>query len=95
MGSCVMDAMEGRKVITVDIPGAFLQSDWPQDVYPCYIMFKGIMVGMICEIDQTYIDKIIWSKDQKKKFYTVNSLRLYTNITWSYHLLYKAIQTLN
>ena len=24
MGLCVMDAMEGRKVITVNIPGAFL-----------------------------------------------------------------------
>ena len=27
MGSCLMDAMDGRKVITVDIPGAFLQGD--------------------------------------------------------------------
>ena len=26
MGSCVMDAMKGRKMITVDIPGAFLQA---------------------------------------------------------------------
>ena len=29
MSSCVMDAMDGRKVITVNIPGAFLQGDWP------------------------------------------------------------------
>ena len=27
MGSCVMDTMERRKLITVDIPGAFLQGD--------------------------------------------------------------------
>ena len=27
MGSCVINAMEGRRVITVDIPGAFLQGD--------------------------------------------------------------------
>ena len=27
MGSCVMDAIEGRKVITVNIPGVFLQGD--------------------------------------------------------------------
>ena len=27
MGSCLMDTMDGRKVITVDIPGAFLQGD--------------------------------------------------------------------
>ena len=29
MCSCLMDAMDDRKVITVDIPGTFLQSDWP------------------------------------------------------------------
>ena len=62
MGSCVMDAMEGRKVITVDTPGAFLQGNWPQDEHPGYIMFKRIMVNMICEIDPTYINKIVWIK---------------------------------
>ena len=63
-----MDAMEDRKVIIVDIPGAFLQDNWQQDKHTGYIMFEGIMVDMICEIDPTHIDKIIWSKDQKKKF---------------------------
>ena len=29
MGSCLMDAMDGSKVITIDIPGAFLHEDWP------------------------------------------------------------------
>ena len=28
MGSCLMDAMDDRKVITVDIPGTFLQGEW-------------------------------------------------------------------
>ena len=27
MGSCVMDALDDRRVITVDIPGAFLQGE--------------------------------------------------------------------
>ena len=67
-----MDAIDDRKVITVDIPGAFLQGNWPQDKNPGYIMFEGIMVDMICEINPTFIDKIIWSKDRKKKFYTVD-----------------------
>ena len=66
MGSCVMDTMEGRKVITVDIPGAFLQGDWPPNKHPGYIMFEGIMVDMICKIDPTCLDRIIWSKDHKK-----------------------------
>ena len=41
MGSCVMDALDDRKILTVDIPNAFLQGDWPQDKYPGYIMFRG------------------------------------------------------
>ena len=55
-------------MITVNISGAFLQGDWSQDEHPGYIMFEGIMVDMICEIDLSYHDKIIWSKDRKKKF---------------------------
>ena len=31
MGSYVMDALDDRKVITVDIHGAFLHREWPQD----------------------------------------------------------------
>ena len=31
-------------------------------------MFEGIMVDMIYEIDPTYHDKIIWTKDRKTKF---------------------------
>ena len=54
--------MDDRKAITVDIPGAFLQGKWPQDEHPGYIMFEGIMVDMICEIDPSYHNMIIWSK---------------------------------
>ena len=68
IGLCLMDAMGGRKLTTVNIPGAFLKGDWPQDEHPGYIMFKGIMVNIICKIDPSYHDKIIWSKDRKKKF---------------------------
>ena len=68
MGSCLMDAMNNRKVITVDIPGAFLQGNWPQDEHPGYIMFEGIMVNMIFKINPSYLDEIILSKDCKKKF---------------------------
>ena len=31
-------------------------------------MFEGIMVEKICKIDRSYYDKIVWSKDCKKKF---------------------------
>ena len=63
MDSYLMDTTDGRKLITVDIPGAFLQGNWPQDEHPGYIMLEGIIVDMIFEIDPLYHDKIIWSKD--------------------------------
>ena len=39
-GSCLMDVMDKRNVITINIPGTFLQGDWPQDEHPGYIMFE-------------------------------------------------------
>ena len=68
MGSYVIDVMKGRKIITVAIPGAFLQGDWPKEEHPGYIMFEGIMVDMICEINLAFRDMIRWSKDSKHKF---------------------------
>jgi hypothetical protein len=53
MTSCLMDAIEGRRVATCDIPGAFLQADWPAD-RDCYLKFEGAMVSMICDIDPKY-----------------------------------------
>ena len=41
MGSCVMDAMEEHNVITIDIPGAFLQGEWPQDEQPRYTVLRS------------------------------------------------------
>ena len=61
MGLCLMDAIDRRKVLTGNIPGAFVQGNWPQDEHHGYIMFKGIIVDMICEIDPSYHDKVIWS----------------------------------
>ena len=68
IGSFLMDAMDNRKVITVDIQGVFLQGNWPQDKHPGYIMFEGIIVEMICQIGLSCYYKIIWSKDRKTKF---------------------------
>ena len=68
MESCVIDIVEKRKVIIIGIPGVFLKGNWLQDKYPGYIMFEGIMVDMICEINSLLNDMIIWNKDGKKKF---------------------------
>ena len=62
-----MNAMEGCKVVTCNIPGAFLQSDWPEDD-DCYIKFEGLMVDMLCRIDPTYKKKILYTRDGKRKY---------------------------
>jgi hypothetical protein len=68
MTSCLMDAIEGRNVATCDIPGAFLQADWPAD-RDCYLLFEGAMVSMICDIDSKYKNNIVYGKNGRKYVY--------------------------
>jgi hypothetical protein len=63
-----MDAIEGKKVATCVIPGAFLQADWPED-RDCYLKFEGAMVSMICDIDSKYSKNIIRGKNGKIYIY--------------------------
>ena len=65
--SCLVDAIEKRAVAICDIPGAFLQADWPQDE-PCYIRFEGIMVDMICQIEPKYLDNVKHNKRRTRKW---------------------------
>jgi hypothetical protein len=62
MTSCLMDAIEGRKVARCDIPGAFLRANWPAD-RDCYLKFEGAMVSMICDIDPKYRNNIVYGKN--------------------------------
>ena len=67
--SSAMEAMEGWQVLTCDIPGAFLQADWPED-NDCYLKFEGLMVKMICEIDPNCLKYVLINKrTDKQKLY--------------------------
>jgi hypothetical protein len=59
MASCLMDTIDDRKVVTCDIPGAFLQADWPAD-QDCYLKFENVMVDMICQICPKYKNNVIY-----------------------------------
>jgi hypothetical protein len=76
MTSCLMDAVEGRKVAACDIPGAFLQADWPTD-RDCYLKFEGAMVSMICDIDHKYKKNIVHGRNGKKYIYAKLSKAVY------------------
>jgi hypothetical protein len=67
MASCLMDAIDDRKVVTCDIPGAFLQADWPADK-DCFLKFENVMVDMICHIDPKYKKNVIY-RGKKKIIY--------------------------
>ena len=47
--TCLIDAMEKRKVVTVDIPGAFMQSDMVGEV--THMKLEGEMVSILERID--------------------------------------------
>ena len=61
-----MDADEERKVVTCDIPGVFLQANWPKDI-DCHLKFKGVMLDMICDIDPSHKRNLLASKKPEKK----------------------------
>jgi hypothetical protein len=71
MASCLMDAIDERKVVTCDIPGAFLQTDWPADQV-CYLKFENVMVDMICQIDHKYNKNVIRRGNKKFIFAKLN-----------------------
>ena len=64
-----MNAMEVRQVVMCNMPGVFLQADWPED-NDCYLKFEGRMVNMICKIDPSYEKYVLTNKKTgKKKLY--------------------------
>ena len=58
--SCIIDALNERSIITIDIPGAFLQGIWPQDQHLGYLKFEGVMIDMLCQIEPLYQEYIIY-----------------------------------
>jgi hypothetical protein len=56
MLTCVIDAIEGRDVATVDIPGAFMQSEMKGDI--SIMKLEGVMVEVIMILDPKKYKKI-------------------------------------
>ena len=69
MGTCLVNALEGRKVMTVNVPGAFLQANL-EEGEDYYVKFTGEMVKMLCRTDALYCDQIIHDKKGRKYLYS-------------------------
>ena len=60
----LIGAYEGRKHISFDIPGAFLQAEMPDNEL-VLLRFKGKIAEMLGEINENYIQHIQYEKGKK------------------------------
>jgi hypothetical protein len=56
MLTCIIDAIEGRDVATVDLPGAFMQSDMEGTVH---MKLEGVIAEVILKIDPKKYKKFV------------------------------------
>ena len=64
----VIDAYEGRKIISVDIPNAFIQTpvDGDKDGDKIVMKMRGPLVDMLEKLDYSlYHDKVVWERKEK------------------------------
>ena len=84
MMSTLQDAIEERYVVTLDIPGAFLQTDQPDDD-EVVICFTGKMVEWLAKIDpKIHSDKIMINKDGKGILYAKAKKAIYGCVRSAY-----------
>ena len=61
--TAVIDAMEGRNIVVLDVPGAFMQAEIDELVH---VRFTGAMVTLLLEIDnEMYKDYVIEEKGEQ------------------------------
>ena len=61
--TAVIDAMEGRNVVVLDVPGAFMQAEIDELVH---VRFTGAMVTLLLEIDyEMYKDYAVVEKGEQ------------------------------
>ena len=78
MTSDVIDAIEGRSIGTCDIPAAYLNARWPEEI-KSYLRFDGTMLKMLCKIDPSFRDKIV-IKRGKEVLYARIKRALYSTL---------------
>ena len=76
--TAAIDAIENRYVVTADIPGAFLQTDMPEDEDPIYIKFTGSMVTLLEKIDpELYARCTVTTRKGRKILYAKANKAIY------------------
>ena len=72
--SCVIDAQEGRKVATVDIPGAFMHSEMDEVLH---LRLDGPMAELLCKVDKKKYRQYMYYEKKKPVLYVQLMRALY------------------
>ena len=72
--SCAIDAYEKRKVMTVDIPGAYLHCHMDSEEY---VLLEGVLVDLYLKADPIAAGKVTSSSSGTKRLYTRMNKALY------------------
>jgi hypothetical protein len=73
----MIDAMEGRDVAVIDVPGAFMQADMDELIH---IRFTGKMVDLLMEIDPEMYGPCVVNEGKEKVMYVELLKALYGTI---------------
>jgi hypothetical protein len=87
MLSATVDAMEGRDVVTVDIPGAFLQADIDEVVH---VKFEGEITKMLVRMDPKLYRKYVKDEHGKLVLYVELLKALYGTLRAALLFYYQA-----
>jgi hypothetical protein len=77
----MIDALEGREIITIDIKGAFLKAHVPRDV-DLFVKMDGDLARVFCELNPNFIRKgeeTIYLRCLKALYGHIEAVRLFYN----------------
>ena len=70
MLTAVVDAHEGRDVMSADVPNAFVQTDMPVDSEPVFMKITGALVDMLVSIAPEVYKPFVMFENGQKVLYT-------------------------
>ena len=71
--TCIIDALEKRRVVTLDIPGAFMQTDIDEIIH---VKLVGELAELLTRVDPSY-NQFVTYENKKKVIYTELDKALY------------------
>ena len=64
ISTMMIDAFEGQRVATFDVPGAYLQTDLPEKKF-ALLKLEGQFVDIMCKVNPEYLEEVIFENGVK------------------------------